>query len=316
LNDQLNIISFDKEFHSVAKRLENLSLKSSFSECSESNFSETVGIVVRLGVFLDADALKNFPRLSFVASVTTGLDHIDQEYCAANAIKIISLKGERQFLNGIHATPEHTWGLLLALIRGLPAAYQDVREGYWRRSHFFGEELFGKRLGIIGCGRVGRMLATYACAFGMQVQAFDKESVELAGVEQSSLSELLEASDIICCCLTLDKNTVGFIGEKEFRQMKRKPWFINTARGQIVDEGSFLAALESGQLKGAAIDVIADEATDALQKVDSALVRYSQKHKNLIITPHIAGSTYESMRKTSFFIEDKIISFLSTELGR
>jgi len=255
--------------------------------------------------------------LEFVATITTGLDHIDTSYCAENGIQIVSLKGEVEFLSEIHATPEHTWGLLLSLIRKLPNAYNSVKDEVWDRNLFYGEELYQKTLGIIGFGRVGKILSQYAFAFGMKVIIYDSEIIKENEfkVQQVSLDQVLSKSNVISLNLPLDGSTKGYINEKHFLKMEQSPWFINTARGGIVDEDALLKALNMGHIRGAALDVLSNEVSFVEKKAENPLIQYMNSNENLIITPHISGTTDESMRKTALFIENKILNNF-TKFGR
>lgn len=267
------------------------------------------GIVLRLGVKLDAALVARFPELRFVATVTTGLDHLDLTVLAARGVHVISLKGETAFLRGIHATPEHTWALLLALVRRVVPAVQRVAAGEWRREGLFGEELDGKTFGILGCGRVGARLARYAQAFGMEVIAHDLPGVVLPeSVHAVDAPTLYRRADVVACCLPLHAATSGFVDKAAFAEMGRgrRPLFLNTARGAIVDEAALLAALDGGQVRGAAVDVLDGENDFNGDCASHPLVAYARRDDRLVITPHIAGSTEESLRKTALFIGEKI----------
>jgi D-3-phosphoglycerate dehydrogenase / 2-oxoglutarate reductase len=274
-------------------------------------FSSAKGLVVRLGVRLDEKFLSLFPHLNFVATITTGLNHIDEYYCQKKGLKLISLKGESQFLSDIHATPEHTWGLLLAISRNIPAAHFSVRGGKWDRSNFFGRELFGQKLGIVGLGRVGKIVAEYAQSFGMDVLAYEKDFIdeEKCFVTQVDLKTLLQSSDVISLHLPLDSSTVNFFDSEKFQWMKEEAILINTSRGEIIDESALLKALKEGKISGAALDVLCGEVDNEINE-NHELVSYARSHNNLIITPHIAGSTFRSMRLTAEFIWRKIQSHL------
>ena len=304
------LITFDPIFVNCCKKLENVSYLKYPGELEKIHFDDCEGIIVRLGVTLDERLLKKFARLKFIGTITTGLDHIDLEYCDKNNIEVISLKGEFEFLSEIRATPEHTWGLLLSLIRSLPQAILSVKDNCWDSSPFWGEELFNKTIGIIGFGRIGKILSKYANAFEMNVLAYDKSNFDdiKFGVKKVGLDYLLENSHIISVNLTLNEDTKNFIGREQFQKMKLIPWFINTARGAIVDEEALLEALEKRWIKGAALDVLSNETAFKDSKAINKLIGYMKNNKNLLITPHIAGSTRESMERTALFIQDKILA--------
>ena len=311
------IINFDLPFSRVSRNLINTIFLCDKNDITDKQFAEAKGIVVRLGVTLNKEFLTCFLRLEFIATITTGLDHIDNEYCKINNIRVISLKGETKFLENISATPEHTWCLILSLIRRVPWAALSVENGCWDRNLFVGEELFEKTLGIIGFGRIGKILSRYAIAFGMNVLAYCKSdfSGKEHGVKKAVLTTLLKESHIISIHLPLEKETENFINIEHFQSMKLRPWFINTARGAIVNEDALLEALNEGLIKGAALDVLSNETGFKNKKTENKLIEYMKYNTNLIITPHIAGTTVEAMEKTALFIDNKI-SALYPGLGR
>ncbi len=248
-------------------------------------------IFVRVDTKLDARMLELAGRLKLIASVTTGLNHIDLEAAKKKGIKVINL-------HGTHTVPtaEHTMALILALSRNIPWAYDNIRQGRWERYKFIGKLLNGKTLGIIGMGRIGSQVARYAKAFGMRVVAYDPyvKSSEVAMME--SLDKLLREADVITIHTMLTHETRGMIGQKQLAEMKRDALIINTARGEIIDIPSLLSALESGRIAGAALDVFANE---PVEDENDLLVKFAREHRNLIITPHLGASTKESVREAN-----------------
>jgi D-3-phosphoglycerate dehydrogenase len=280
----------------------------------ESLVSEYDLLVIRMGLQVDRAVFARGDQLKGVATATTGTDHIDLAAAENFGVAVISLKDERQFLEGVYATAEHTFALLLCLIRHIPWAFEAVKDSVWRRDRFRGSELHGKNLGIIGFGRLGTMVARYGVAFGMQVQAYDPyQSDLLEGIERCwSLPELLARSDVVSLHVPLNAETHGMLGEAELAQMRRGAILINTARGAIINEAALLRSLEAGHLGGVALDVLADEHMIGLKK--RPLIEYARTHKNLIITPHIAGATYESVEKADLFLAKKVEEFFSNNL--
>ncbi|MGQ0528086.1 MAG: NAD(P)-dependent oxidoreductase [Alphaproteobacteria bacterium] len=265
-------------------------------------------LITRLAHRIDEEILKDAANLKAIVTATTGLNHIDLSAAQKRNIEILSLKGEHEFMDTIHATAEHTIGLMLALLRHIPAAACDVHEGHWNRDAFKGRELRGRTLGIIGFGRLGRIVAGYANAFGMNVLAFDKNPSQKAeGVRFTDLDTLLAESDIASLHASFSPENAGMIGESAFAAMKKGALFINTARGELVDETALLQALEKSHLAGAALDVLKNEHEghkNWLKK--DPLWKYARKNSNLLITPHIGGATYDSMKKTEIFMARKL----------
>lgn len=272
-------------------------------------------LIVRLNHQIDREILLNATRLKAIVSATTGLDHIDITTAKQHGIEVLSLRGERDFLDGIRATPEHTWAILLALFRQIPAASAHVINGGWDRDMFRGYELDGKRLGILGLGRVGRIIAQYAQAFNMRVSAYDPYYVGAWPdyvIRYDELSTFANNIDILSIHLPLNNETQGFVDKTLLSQLPKGSYVVNTARGAIVDEVALIHQLEIGHIAGAALDVIEHE-RDIQQRQHNALTQYAVTHPNLLITPHIAGATYESMMKTELFMATKLKRYLQAQ---
>lgn len=269
-------------------------------------------LIVRLAFQVDEEVLAAAPNLRAVVSATTGLDHIDLAAAERSGVRVLSLRGEVDFLRSIPATAEMTWGLLLALTRKIPIAYHSVLAGQWQRDYFKGHDLKGKRLGILGLGRIGHMVARYGLAFGMQVMAYDPQPLQWEeGVERaSSMNELLEQADVLSIHVPLNPQTTGLIDLDAIKRLPPGSLLINTSRGAILDETALLQALENGLLAGAALDVLARERSGVL--TDSPLLEYARTHSNLILTPHIGGATYESMAATEIFMAQKLVDYLGS----
>lgn len=266
-------------------------------------------LIVRLGHKIDREILSVAGNLKIIITATTGLNHIDVDEAKKRGIEIVSLKGEREFLDNIHATAEHSFALLLSLIRKIPASACDVHDEKWNRDIFKGTELNGRTLGIIGYGRIGSKVAKYAEAFGMNVIAND--ILDIPGVNITDLNSLLSQSDIVSLHVPYSENTHHMIDRSRFQQMKKGAIFINTARGEIVDETALLEALKSGHIAGAALDVLQGENSGKKSWLkNDPLWKYARKNSNLLITPHTGGATYDSMVKTEIFVAQKFLKWL------
>lgn len=264
-------------------------------------------IISRLKYELSAEFLSNAPNLKFIVSATTGTNHIDSSYTKKAKIKIICLKGESKFLSKITPTAEHTWGLLLALVRKYKQAFSSVERYEWRREEFQGAHLNGKVLGIVGLGRLGKMVAKYGRAFGMDIIYSDirKQSKIYPRV---SLKELLQRSDIVTIHVPLNDSTCDLISESEFNMMKKSSYLLNTSRGEIIDQAALIHALQSAKIAGAALDVISGEEKWSEQPPrDHSLIAYAKSNPNLILTPHIGGACPDAMRATEKFVAQKLI---------
>jgi D-3-phosphoglycerate dehydrogenase len=267
---------------------------------------------VRLRHRIDREVMESAPNLRIIVTNTTGLDHIDLAEAQRRQIRVLSLRGETDFLRTVRATAELTIALLLALLRQLPRAAAHVRDGGWDRYPFKGHELYGKTAGVVGYGRLGRIVAGMLVAFGMHVIAATKAD-DLCepepGVALLPLDVLLSEADVITLHVNLADSTRGMLGQREFGRMKRGAWFVNTARGELVDEAALVRSLDSGQVAGAALDVLSD--TYGPDDWSSPLRRYASTHDNLLITPHIGGYTFESLEKTELFLVDRLLDALA-----
>lgn len=256
-------------------------------------------LFVRLAHRIDEAFLRLSPRLRWLCSPSTGHTHIDEMALAKRGVQLLSLQGERKFLETIRATPEHTLGLVLALLRRYRRAFEDVATGKWDRDACRGDELNGNRVGIIGLGRVGFRVASYFSAFGANVAWCDPADVPSLPEWQRfpDIHDLIETSRIIVLCASYRAGEPPVISRKEVDAMEGR-YFINTARGELVDEVALLAAVRSKRLAGVAIDVIAKENGENRLAEWRALL----PGRNLILTPHIAGATFEAMEKTESYI--------------
>jgi D-3-phosphoglycerate dehydrogenase / 2-oxoglutarate reductase len=317
----ITAINFDREFAAGSALLhqEGIQVIDCFNkkEIQAALTAVPQVLVVRLGVTLDSKLLTQFPELKNIASVTTGLDHIDLEYCARNSIDVVSLQGETEFLKSIHATAEHTVCLMLCLYRNVVAAATSVKNGEWNREKFFGMELAGKTIGIVGYGRLGQSVARIVIGFGANIVAVEvDQKIKDANSEVTflSLRRLAEEADIITLHVPLTKSTDKLISADLLSCMKESVVIVNTSRGKVIDEVALLDALESGRIRGAAVDVLADE----IMGIDSTnpLIRYSQANSDLLITPHIGGSTAESMRSTARYIAQRLADKISEQAHR
>ena len=271
-------------------------------------------LFVGLRNFIDREILARATHLLCVATPTTGTDHIDVAAADEMGIAVLSLAGEVRFLTTIRATAEHAWALLLALVRRIPAAHASVLDAHWTRDRFSGTELNGKTLGIVGYGRLGRMVAEFGRAFHMTCLAHDRDPTSGdANADMVELSELLRRSDVISVHLPLTSETAGFFDESVFRRMKDGALLVNTARGRIIDEVALLDALRTKKLAGAALDVLAGETSmDPAWLESSDLRAYARDNANLLMTPHIGGLTAESAHRVNAFMVDKLSTYIRT----
>ena len=250
--------------------------------------------------------------LQIIITPSTGSDHVDLEYCKQNKINFFSLKGEEKIIKNIHASAEFSFALLLALIRRLVPAVIAAENGFWREieDELRGIEINQKTVGLIGYGRIGKKMAHYCQAFGAKVIVFDpytKSSVNKKIKKVEILDDLLKLSDIVCLHVHLEDRTRNMFGEKQFLQMKKGSYFLNTSRGGLVDERAMLKVLENKYLAGAAVDVISGEQVGNFHNHE--VIQYARKNDNLLVSPHIAGLTVDSQRKAANFAIEVLAKF-------
>ena len=261
-------------------------------------------IFIRLGNFIGNDFLEKAKNLKYICTPTTGLNHIDLEACKKRDIKIVSLKDEYEFLSTIRATPEHTFGLVLSLLRNYKEAFLSENNNKWDREKYKGFELYENSVGIIGFGRVGKILAKYFESFGTNVCFYDIDDSICefhSAIKVSSIEEVINQSNIVILSASYTESNHQFFGRKYIDLLKNK-YFINTARGELVDEEYLITKIEQNFFKGIAVDVIQNEqSNNSLEKILELT-----NTNNLIVTPHIAGATYSSMYRTEEFIVSKL----------
>ena len=237
---------------------------------------------------LDEGVLKD-SNIKVINTCSTGTNHIDMKYCKENNIEVWHLAKDYELINQLPSTAEHAFGLMLSLIRKIPMSFHSVKDGNWDYEPYIGRQLKGLTVGIIGYGRLGKMMETYCHAFGMTVKIHDPYE----GYDDLDL--VLRESDVISLHVHVTDKTVGMINEKTISKMKKKPYLINTSRGEIVYEKKVIEAIEEGKLSGYATDVITDEFGNIH---NSKLVEFSMNPtNNVIITPHVGGMTWEGQTK-------------------
>jgi len=277
-------------------------------------------LLAPLGYYCGRQKLERAPRLKVIGSNTTGVPHIDLEAAAARGIQVVSLKDYPEFLKTITPTAELTWGLIIALTRNLLPATRAVQEGRWDRRPFGGRAMLSRlSLGVAGCGRLGSMVAAYGLAFGMKVRYCSPREVrEPAGLERvPSLEELLRLSDVITIHIPHQPSTEKLFRRELLSRCKPGAYLINTSRGELVDEAALLECLEEGRLAGAALDVLDGEFVPGFEErvKEHPLWQYAASHDNLILTPHIGGSTVDAWRETEAFTIRKVLEALDHSGG-
>lgn len=257
---------------------------------------------------LDAETLAALPRLRLIATRSTGFDHIDLAWCRSHGIAVANVPSY-----GDVTVAEHVFALLLALVRKLVPTVEGMRAGRFDQSDLRGSDLYGKTLGVIGTGRIGRRVIHIAQGFGMLVLATDVQPdtafARAEGFSYVPLADLLAAADVVSINVPANATTEGLIGEAEFSRMKPGAILINTARGNVVDVDALVRAVADGRLGGAGLDVLPqeplmrDEAEVFRTTPDPASVRQMLANHvlmaapNVLVTPHVAYNTVEARRR-------------------
>ena len=265
------------------------------------------GLILRSRFKIDKDFIDNASNLKFIARVGSGLENIDCNYAKSKNIEVISSPEGNS-----NAVGEHAMGLLLSLLNNINTSSNQVKEGLWFREKNRGFEIEGKTVAIFGMGNTGKSFAKKISSFNCKVFFYDiDEKIKSKYAKKSSLDFLYKNADIVSLHLPHTiKNTDLF--NKEFIQKFDKPfWLINTSRGKIVNTPDLVDALNEKKILGAGLDVI-DIESSSFNNIEKELNPYFYELinlKNVIITPHIAGLTFESNVKLSQIIIDKIESY-------
>jgi phosphoglycerate dehydrogenase-like enzyme len=271
-------------------------------------------LFVKLGHKICASLLSKLPKLRYIVCPATGLDHIDLEYCDAQKIEVLSVRGQEKFLSQITSTSEIAWWHILELSRKANDFQNKVVEGEWNRNQFVTESLQDKVLGICGYGRLGKQMATIGSAFGMKVVVHDKLQSRVTGIESTkTLSELFSVVDVLTLHIEASKENKNLINRELLNQIS-KPKFllINTSRGSIVDEQAIVEALEAGNIYGYGADVLYEETRENYDWLEQNKIWQAKKTKkfNITLTPHIGGATKDSQ----FKVENEVVMQLNNRL--
>lgn len=263
------------------------------------------GIVIRSRFKIDKTFLDKATNLQFIARVGAGLESIDCDYATAKGIHLIAAPE-----GNANAVGEHAIGMLLSLFNNLNKANNEVKSGQWKREANRGHELEGKIIGIIGYGNMGKSFAKKLRGFDVTVLCHDiLPNMGDANAIQVSLSELQERADVLSLHTPWTPETDKMVNSDFINQFKKPFWFINTARGNSVVTADLVEGLKSGKILGAGLDVLEYEKLSfetLFEGEKPAAFEYLLQAENVLLTPHIAGWTFESHQKLAQTIVDKI----------
>ena len=260
--------------------------------------------VIRSGTTLDANIISKADKLAVIGRAGVGIDNIDISAATRKGVVVMNTPDA----NTISAA-EHTMALLLSLSRNVSYGHQSILSGNWDRHKFIGSELRAKTLGIIGLGKIGREVMQRALGFNMKILGFDpfikKDMLRPDEIELLNLNELVEKSDFITIHIPLTDDTKNLFDYKMLNKMKKEARIINVARGGIINESDLAKALHEGNIGGAALDVFENEPIESTNPLLNA--------PNLILTPHLGGSTKEAKAGVSTAICNQIKNYLINE---
>lgn len=265
------------------------------------HLSEAEALIVRSAVQVNADVLKQAPKLRVIGRAGVGVDNVDLAAATAAGVLVMNTPGG----NAV-SVAEHTIALMLSMARSIPQASASTKAGKWEKKKFLGSELRGKTIGIIGLGSIGREVVKRARAFEMRILAHDPYVIaQIAkdlGIQLVSLADLYKNSDYITVHVSLTPETDKLLNKEAFAQMKQGVRIVNCARGELLDEAALKEAVTSGKVAGAALDVFLKEPTDSSYPLFAL--------DQVIATPHIGGSTEEAQEIVGVRIAEQVVEYL------
>jgi len=261
------------------------------------------GLIVRSGTKVDAEAIEKADNLKIIGRAGIGVDNIDVAAATKKGIMVANVPE-----SNIISAAEHTFALLMATARKIPAANASLAHGEWKRAAYQGVELYGKTLGIIGIGRIGALVAERASGFGMTLIGYDpfisSQKAKSLGIDMKpEVEELLAEADFITLHVPRNKDTYHMLGAKQFDMVKKGVRVINVSRGGVIDEQALADAIKDGKVAGAAIDVFESEPPEEGNPLCAM--------PEVVVTPHLGASTTEAQYKAGVAIADQVIAGLT-----
>ena len=247
---------------------------------------------------IDKELLEN-TNVTTINSCSTGLNHIDLDYCKKNSIEIQCHKNDYKLINQLPSTSELAFGLMLSLLRNIPECNNHVSRYHWDYTQFMGRQVKDLKVGIIGYGRLGKIMEGYCKAFGAETFIYDP----YVNIPQTSLEQMFKECDVISLHVHVTGETKYMISKKLLGLTKKDLYIINTSRGEIVNETDIVNALSTNKLTGYGTDVIENEFDDLTQ---SPIIKAMNEGKNIIVTPHIGGMTIEGQTRAYKWSIDKL----------
>ncbi|MBT9395176.1 phosphoglycerate dehydrogenase [Hymenobacter sp. NST-14] len=265
------------------------------------------GLVVRSKLRVTRELLRHGPHLRYVCRAGAGVDNIDEAALAEAGVTLLNApEGNRD------AVGEYAVGLLLALFRHIPRADAEVRAGQWHREANRGEEIGGKTIGLLGYGHMGRAFARRLSAFGCTVLVHDHDPTVLPDDYATlvSLAELQARSEVLSLHIPYSAANHHVVSEEFLAGFANSIWLLNTARGEVLDHAALVARLQTGQVRGAALDVLENEKLTTLTAEQQARFNYLRAAPNVVLAPHIGGWSFQSYERINAVLARKLAAFL------
>lgn len=314
----MKVLFIDTVHPLLERRLKNIGFNCEYDYSSNrssilKNISVYDGIIIRSRIKIDFEFLSAAKKLKFIARSGAGLENIDCKEAEKRGITLFSApEGNRQSVG------EHAVGMILSLFNKLSNGDTQIRSGKWNREANRGVELSGKIIGIIGYGNMGRAFAKCLSGFNCKVLAYDKNKKNFSDdyVQESTLEDIQNKSDIISFHTPYDESTHHYLNEAFIKKMNKPFYVINTARGKVINTSDFINGLKSKKIQGACLDVLEyEKATfeNTFSENIDADFQYLLNCKNILLSPHVAGWTLESYEKLSNVLADKIECFYNAK---